>query len=153
MRVFSRHSDEVTKTWMSDVVPFVEKRGGEKSWILDVEIVAKGEKEGKVGTFQQLSTRKRTHDDLEEDSKDRGGGNVEVRIFAFDCLVYDGLGCLEESLRERREKMKMVLGVVGEEGFFEAMPGKDIELGEAPKDRGEGTKSEGAEGDEEAKDA
>jgi len=126
VRVFSRHSDDVTHTWMGDLVPHVRDRGGDRGWVLDVEIVAWG-KEG-VGTFQELSTRKRTSGSLEEGSRGEHPG-VKVRVFAFDCLLHGEENLMGCALRERRGRVGEVLESVGEEGFFQAMPGKDVSLG------------------------
>ncbi|KMT03779.1 hypothetical protein BVRB_8g189260 isoform B [Beta vulgaris subsp. vulgaris] len=74
------------------------KRPCVKSVILDCELVAYDRDEGKILSFQKLSTRSRKNVDI-HDIK------VNACIFAFDLLYLNGQSLLEEPLTDRREKL------------------------------------------------
>jgi DNA ligase-1 len=67
-----------------------------KSCIIDSEIVAFDVESGKILPFQTLSTRKR---------KDVDATNIQVQVavFAFDLLYFNGKSLLDTSLIKRRE--------------------------------------------------
>ena len=97
VKVFSRHSDETTDTWRADLVPFFE--GARPSqYVLDVEVVAVDEG-GKIAPFQQLATRKRKL--AAGDEAGEGLGEVNTRVYAFDCLVFEGASVMAEALELR----------------------------------------------------
>lgn len=97
--IFSRNSEDLSKkypdilqklpTWVKDDT---------KSFVLDCETVAWDMTEKQVLPFQQLMTRKRK-DVKAEDVK------VKVCVFAFDLLFLNGEALVNQSFRERREKL------------------------------------------------
>ncbi|KAK9808214.1 hypothetical protein WJX73_009727 [Symbiochloris irregularis] len=97
--IYSRNSEDMTGKYpdlaqrMPDLLaPDV------KSLVVDCEAVAWDPKEGKIRPFQVLSTRKR---------KDVTVGSIQVQVvlFAFDCLFLNGESLLSKPLTERREAL------------------------------------------------
>lgn len=86
---YSRNLENTTKKYPDIVV------GDDCAcdFIIDCEVVAFDQKENKIMSFQTLSTRKR---------KDVKEITVNVCIFVFDILYFDGQSLIHKSLRERR---------------------------------------------------
>ncbi|XP_010687309.1 DNA ligase 1 isoform X2 [Beta vulgaris subsp. vulgaris] len=97
VEIYSRSLERSTGKF-PDVVDTVTrlKRPCVKSVILDCELVAYDRDEGKILSFQKLSTRSRKNVDI-HDIK------VNACIFAFDLLYLNGQSLLEEPLTDRRE--------------------------------------------------
>lgn len=99
LRVYSRNSEDMTQRY-PDLVRVVESmklaNPDIKSLILDTECVAWDLVNSKILPFQILSTRKRK-DVQESDIK------VQVCLFVFDILYYNGESLIHKSLAERRE--------------------------------------------------
>lgn len=88
IKIFSRNTEDLTVKF-----PDIAKLNlCDKSFIIDGETVAY--KDGKILPFQVLSTRKR---------KNIGNIEVEVCVFCFDILYFDGEELLNHPLSERRE--------------------------------------------------
>lgn len=85
--IFSRNSENITQKY-PDIAGLDL---GNKSFIIDGEVVAY--KDGKILPFSILSTRKR---------KNVGIIEVQVCVFAFDILYFDGVDLLNKKLEERR---------------------------------------------------
>lgn len=102
LRVYSRNSEDMTQRY-PDLVRVVESLKEEnpniKTLILDTECVAWDVENSKILPFQVLSTRKRK-DVQEKDIK------VQVCLFVFDILYYNGESLIHKSLGERREYME-----------------------------------------------
>jgi DNA ligase-1 len=75
---------------------------GCESCIIDSEVVAADKETGKILPFQVLTTRSRKDVKI-EDIK------VNVCIYAFDCMLFNGAPCVRETLEERRAKLKKCL--------------------------------------------
>lgn len=86
-KIFSRNLEEHTGKY-PDIVSLDL---GSKSFIIDAEAVAF--EDGKILPFQTLSTRKRKNVDKIE---------VQVCVFAFDILLFDGKELLDLPLEKRR---------------------------------------------------
>ncbi|TID30497.1 hypothetical protein CANINC_000850 [Pichia inconspicua] len=97
--IYSRNSENMTERY-PDLVPVVDllKKSNTdiKSLILDCECVAWDLKTEKILPFQILSTRKRK-DVQEKDIQ------VQVCLFAFDILYYNGESLIQKPLSERRK--------------------------------------------------
>lgn len=102
LRVYSRNSEDMTQRY-PDLVRVVEslkeKNPDIKTLILDTECVAWDVENSKILPFQVLSTRKRK-DVQEKDIK------VQVFLFVFDILYYNGESLIHKSLGERRQYME-----------------------------------------------
>lgn len=96
--IYSRNSENMTERY-PDLVPVITKlkdiNPEVKSMILDCECVAWDLKTKKILPFQVLSTRKRK-DVQEKDIQ------VQVCLFAFDILYYNGEALIQKPLGERR---------------------------------------------------
>lgn len=99
--IYSRNSENMTERY-PDLVPVVnllkESNCNLGSLILDCECVAWDLKTEKILPFQILSTRKRK-DVQEKDIQ------VQVCLFAFDILYFNGNSLIQKPLSERREYM------------------------------------------------
>ncbi|KAH3662369.1 hypothetical protein OGAPHI_005621 [Ogataea philodendri] len=125
LRVYSRSSENMTQRY-PDLIPVVEElkrlNPGVESFILDCECVAWDKKQEKILPFQILSTRKRK-DVKEEDI------TVQVCLFAFDILLYNGESLIKMSLKERREYMYDNLKVIpGKFRFSEKLDSSDLDV-------------------------
>ncbi|XBW37680.1 hypothetical protein QEN19_003262 [Hanseniaspora menglaensis] len=98
IKIFSRNSEDMTEKY-PELVPFSQffKPGVDvQSLIIDGEIVAYDVEEDKILPFQVLTTRKRKNVDINEIK-------VQVCIFIFDILSFNGKSLLEHTLEERRK--------------------------------------------------
>lgn len=116
--IYSRNQENNTSKY-PDIISRVTKVVDEnvKSFILDCEAVAWDKKTKQILPFQVLSTRKR------KDAKETEI-TVQVCLFAFDILQFNGESLIEKSLRERRELLKTHFKEVEDE-FFHAQA-KDL---------------------------
>ncbi|KAI9262152.1 ATP-dependent DNA ligase [Phascolomyces articulosus] len=112
IKIYSRNSEDMSVRY-PDVVEKLKKwiKPTTSSFILDCEAVAWDCEKKCILPFQVLSTRKRK-DVKEEDI------TVQVAIFAFDCLYFNGESLLQESLRSRREKLRNGFQETENEFFF-----------------------------------
>lgn len=86
MKVFSRNSEDISVKYMD----LVKIRPSSKPFIIDGEVVAY--ENGAIQPFQLLSTRKRKNSEVID---------VNVCVFAFDILYFDGEELLERPLCDR----------------------------------------------------
>lgn len=121
-QIFSRNQENNT-TKYPDIISRMPEvfKDGVKSCILDCEAVAWDREKKQILPFQVLSTRKRK-DASEDDIK------VQVCLFAFDLLYLNGESLVTESLRDRREKLKLNFKEV--ESKFMFASSKDVETTE-----------------------
>ncbi|KAG1669562.1 hypothetical protein FOA52_006335 [Chlamydomonas sp. UWO 241] len=122
VHIYSRNSEDNTGKYPDIVARFKNAlKPGCKSIVLDTEAVAWDKVKKKILPFQVLSTRKRK--DVDADKID-----VQVCVFAFDCLYINGRSLLKAPLEERREALYGALETVeGEMQFATAMMSRDIE--------------------------
>lgn len=97
--IYSRNSENMTGKYpdLAERMPSL-KKAGVKSIVIDGEVVAYDPKQDKILPFQVLSTRKR---------KGVAVGDIQVQVilFAFDCLFLDGVSLLPQPLTQRREAL------------------------------------------------
>lgn len=120
--VFSRNSEDLSKKY-PDILAALPRwvKEGTKSFVLDCEAVAWDVKEKKLLPFQQLMTRKRKDVKLEDIT-------VKVCVFAFDLLFLNGEPLVNNSFRERREKLHDAFHEVeGEFSFAKYGDGNELE--------------------------
>ncbi|EKX46417.1 hypothetical protein GUITHDRAFT_157730 [Guillardia theta CCMP2712] len=117
VRIFSRNSEDNTSKY-PDLIALMPKviKEQTKSFILDAEVVAYDRETKKILPFQVLSTRKRK--DANEDTI-----TVQVCLFAFDILYYNGDPLIKRSFHERRELLKSTFTEV--EGSFAFAKSRD----------------------------
>lgn len=101
--IYSRNSENMTEKY-PDVAQFIKEtlRPGIESCIIDSELVAFDQTTEKILPFQVLSTRGRKNIVI-EDIK------VNVCLFAFDCMLCNGVPLVTENLETRREKLWSML--------------------------------------------
>lgn len=92
IETFSRNSEKTTEKY-PDLMGVYDV--SLKDFIVDGEIVAYDRKEGKSLPFQTLTTRKRKR--VKSDKVD-----VNVCVFVFDLIFFDGEACIDKPLEERR---------------------------------------------------
>eukprot|EP00808_Paulinella_micropora_P021157 g68203.t1 len=99
-RIYSRNSENNTTKYpdLIAMLPSCYDAKTTTSFIIDCEVVAWDKEQQKILPFQTLSTRKRK--DVAEDEI-----SVQVCLFAFDLLFYNGKSYLNESFATRREKL------------------------------------------------
>lgn len=110
MHIYSRNSENMTERY-PDLIPVVtalkESNPSINTLILDCECVAWDKENQKILPFQVLSTRKRK-DVQEKDIQ------VQVCLFAFDILYYNGQSLIQKPLAERRtflyDNLKVIPG-------------------------------------------
>jgi len=97
IRVYSRNSENMTEKY-PDVVKVVQETlcEGVSSGIIDSELVAYDQSSGKILPFQVLSTRGRKNITVEN-------VKINVCIFAFDCMLRNGVPLVKRTLEERRK--------------------------------------------------
>lgn len=106
VKVFSRNSEDMTQKY-PDVVALIPQvctntdstSTTSSTFVLDCEVVAWDVQQQKLLPFQILSTRKRK--DVSEESI-----KVQVCLFAFDLLFFDGAPLLQTPLESRRETLR-----------------------------------------------
>ncbi|KAF8113632.1 hypothetical protein N665_0047s0038 [Sinapis alba] len=125
VRIFSRNGDETTPKF-PDLVDVIKQFAcpTAETFMVDAEVVATDRKNGnKLMSFQELSTRERGSKDALVTTKNI---KVEVCVFVFDIMFFNGEQLLALPLRERRKRLKEV--------FPETRPGfleyaKEITMG------------------------
>ncbi|CDK25506.1 unnamed protein product [Kuraishia capsulata CBS 1993] len=119
IRIYSRNSEDMSERY-PDLIAVVKAMKASNpnvnTLILDCECVAWDVEQKKILPFQVLSTRKRK-DVQTSDIK------VQVCLFAFDCLFYNGESLITQSLKERRSLLKDNLEPI--EGKFQYAKGMD----------------------------
>jgi len=97
--VYSRNSENMTEKY-PDVIKVVQDTlcDGIESCVIDSELVAYDQVSKKILPFQVLSTRGRKNITI-EDIK------VNVCIFAFDMMLWNGTPLVKETLETRRDKL------------------------------------------------
>ncbi|KAL4873514.1 hypothetical protein BDV12DRAFT_79826 [Aspergillus spectabilis] len=93
--IFSRHLEQMTEKY-PDLVSLVPRLRGEgvSSFILEGEVVAV-DQDGELQTFQILTNRAKKNVEL-------GEIKINVCLFAFDLMYFNGTPLLDRPLRERR---------------------------------------------------
>ncbi|KAG2253474.1 hypothetical protein Bca52824_083610 [Brassica carinata] len=125
VRIFSRNGDETTSRF-PDLVDVIKQFAcpAAETFMLDAEVVATDRKnDNKLMSFQELSTRERGSKDALVTTKSI---KVEVCVFVFDIMFFNGEQLLALPLRERRRRLNEV--------FPETRPGfleyaKEITVG------------------------
>jgi DNA ligase-1 len=100
VKIYSRNQEDNTSKY-PDIINRIQNTRNElvKSCVLDCESVAWDKEKKQILPFQVLSTRKRK-DANEAEIK------VQVCVFMFDLLYFNGEPLVEESLQKRRELLK-----------------------------------------------
>ncbi|OXU25784.1 hypothetical protein TSAR_010907 [Trichomalopsis sarcophagae] len=100
VKIYSRNQEDNTSKY-PDIINRISNTRHEsvKSCVLDCEAVAWDKEKKQILPFQVLSTRKRK-DANEADIK------VQVCVFMFDLLYFNGSALVEEPLKKRRELLK-----------------------------------------------
>mmetsp|Transcript_13755 Transcript_13755/g.43507 ORF Transcript_13755/g.43507 Transcript_13755/m.43507 type:complete len:766 (+) Transcript_13755:67-2364(+) len=103
IRVYSRNSENMTEKY-PDVIKVIQDTlcDDVESCIIDSELVAYDQVNGKILPFQILTTRGRKNIVI-EDIK------VNVCVFAFDCMLCNGQPMVTETLEVRRKKLWTML--------------------------------------------
>merc|ERR1719329_1111103 len=103
IKVYSRNSENMTEKY-PDVIKVVQESLCDdiQSCVIDSELVAFDQAEGKILPFQILSTRGRKNI-VVEDIK------VHVCIYPFDCMLINGTQLVREALEKRREALWSIL--------------------------------------------
>mmetsp|Transcript_107650 Transcript_107650/g.332526 ORF Transcript_107650/g.332526 Transcript_107650/m.332526 type:complete len:782 (-) Transcript_107650:19-2364(-) len=103
IQVYSRNSENMTEKY-PDVVRVVQETlcDGVQSCIIDSELVAYDQVNGKILPFQVLTTRGRKNISIESIK-------VNVCLFAFDCMLCNGEPMVTETLETRRKKLWTIL--------------------------------------------
>uniref|UniRef100_A0A0D3CYG6 DNA ligase n=1 Tax=Brassica oleracea var. oleracea TaxID=109376 RepID=A0A0D3CYG6_BRAOL len=107
VRIFSRNGDETTSKF-PDLVDVIKQFAcpTAETFMLDAEVVATDRKNGnKLMSFQELSTRERGSKDALVTTKSI---KVEVCVFVFDIMFFNGEQLLTLPLRDRRRRLKEV---------------------------------------------
>jgi len=97
--VYSRNSENMTEKY-PDVIKVVKECLSDEveSCIIDSEVVAFDVENDRILPFQVLSTRKRKEANV-DDLK------VQVCIYAFDCMLFNGTPLLKETFEARRQRL------------------------------------------------
>ncbi|KAJ8667808.1 hypothetical protein QAD02_009471 [Eretmocerus hayati] len=112
VKIYSRNQENNTSKYPDIIARISHTRSDDvKSCILDCEAVAWDKEKKQILPFQVLSTRKRK-DANESDIK------VQVCVFMFDLLYFNGEALVEKPLQDRRELLKKHFKEVEEEWFF-----------------------------------
>lgn len=112
VRIYSRNQEENTSKY-PDIIARVPHTKSEevKSCVLDCEAVAWDKENKQILPFQVLSTRKRK-DANEAEIK------VQVCVFMFDLLYFNGEAMVEQPFQKRRELLKTHFKEVEGEWWF-----------------------------------
>jgi len=118
IKIFSRNSEDNTGKYPDLIQDLSESFATNmQSFIIDCEVVAWDSKNKKILPFQTLSTRKRK--DVSSDSV-----QVNVVLFAFDCIYLNGKSLINEQFATRRQALRENFKEVDGKFFF--AKGKDI---------------------------
>ncbi|EOB11459.1 DNA ligase [Nosema bombycis CQ1] len=117
-RTFSRNLEDNSEKYPDIKI----KSKNNKDYILDGEVVAYDKENKKIMSFQELSTRKRKANKKESGSKNNelssssniplnttatsSFKNVNICVFIFDCLYFDGLSLINKPLEFRRQILR-----------------------------------------------
>lgn len=103
IQVYSRNSENMTEKY-PDVIKVIQDNLCEdvQNCIIDSELVAFDQVSKKILPFQVLSTRGRKSIAIENIK-------VNVCVYPFDCMVYNGTPIVKESLEKRRERLWKLL--------------------------------------------
>ncbi|XP_014219449.1 DNA ligase 1 [Copidosoma floridanum] len=100
VKIYSRNQEDNTSKYPDIIKRIPNTQGAEvKSCVLDCEAVAWDKEKKQILPFQVLSTRKRK-DANEAEIK------VQVCVFIFDLLYFNGTAMVEEPFKKRREVLK-----------------------------------------------
>lgn len=112
VNIYSRNQEDNTSKY-PDIISRVPNTRSDKvkSCVLDCEAVAWDKEKKQILPFQVLSTRKRK-DANQADIK------VQVCVFMFDLLYFNGSAMVEESFQKRRELLKEHFKEVEGEWYF-----------------------------------
>ncbi|KAL7302891.1 hypothetical protein TKK_0004120 [Trichogramma kaykai] len=122
VKIFSRNQEDNTSKY-PDIISRVPNTKGEEvtSCVLDCEAVAWDKEKKQILPFQVLSTRKRK-DANEAEIK------VQVCVFIFDLLYFNGTALVQEPFQKRREMLRKHFKTVeGEWYFAESLDTQSIE--------------------------
>jgi len=110
VKIYSRNSEDNTSKY-PDIIKMLPEvmAEGTTDFVLDCEVVAYDRETKKILPFQVLSTRKRKE-------ADEGEIKVQVCLFAFDMLYFNGEALIKKPLKERRDQMRKSFNEV--EGTF-----------------------------------
>ncbi|GAB5357723.1 hypothetical protein AAMO2058_000398900 [Amorphochlora amoebiformis] len=126
IKIFSRNSEDNTGKYPDLIASLPESFDQDvKSFIIDCEVVAWDANQKKILPFQTLSTRKRKGVSSENIS-------VQVVLFAFDCIYFNGVSLINKEFIERRDILRENFKEV--EGKFFFATGKDAKEVEEIKD-------------------
>jgi len=117
IKIFSRNSEDNTGKYPDLIASLPEAyASGMETFIIDCEVVAWSAKDKKILPFQTLSQRKR---------KDVSSENIDINVvlFAFDCIYMNGKSLINEQFMERRKILRESFKEV--EGKFFFAKGKD----------------------------
>jgi len=103
VHIYSRNSENMTEKY-PDVVELVKGLLAEgcQNCMIDSEVVAVDNETGRILPFQTLTTRARKDVKVENIK-------VQVCIYAFDCMLFNGTPCVKNTLEERRGFLKQCL--------------------------------------------
>lgn len=119
VKIYSRNAEDLTPKYPDLVAVLPEKLKDEfkdASFIIDAEAVAYDVEKKRILPFQELQSRKRK--DVDKESV-----TVQVCVFAFDLLFFNGSSLLSESLANRRKTMMSAFDE--REGVFMFAKGHD----------------------------
>ncbi|OZJ05348.1 hypothetical protein BZG36_01579 [Bifiguratus adelaidae] len=108
--IYSRNSENMSQRY-PDIIDKLPKANSKTSFVLDCEAVAWDKVKQCLLPFQVLSTRKRK--DVKEEEI-----TVQVCVYAFDCLFYDGKPLLKEPFATRRSILHQYFNEVQGEFSF-----------------------------------
>lgn len=117
VKIYSRNSEDNTSKYPDLIALLPQLHTSEtKCFIIDCEVVAWDVKESRILPFQTLSHRKKK-DAVEEELQ------IQVCLFAFDLIYYNGKSYLNEQLAERRKCLRT--NFLPKEGKFQFAQFKD----------------------------
>ncbi|HZX20711.1 MAG TPA: ATP-dependent DNA ligase [archaeon] len=101
--IFSRQSENVSEMF-PDLVEAVKKQVKAKKAIFEGEALAFNEETQQYFPFQITIQRKRKYD-IEKKAEE-----FPLRLFLFDLMFLEGKNCMELPLKERRKKLREMIG-------------------------------------------
>lgn len=112
IKIFSRNSEDNTGKYPDLIASLPDCYGSDvESFIIDCEVVAWDRKAKKILPFQSLSHRKRKAVNAEEI-------DVQVVLFAFDCIYMNGKSLINEQFIDRRRILREKFNEVDGKLFF-----------------------------------